>query len=553
MQGDQSKTLTETSTLHRNHRAADGINVTTGTPSARANIGDRKSVLLQCVLEKDPQAADVKWSLFVAACQSYRYDSCLKPFPPQFIINGAKDIDSLREVVDKTPALSLLAQHLNDPDVYQANPQVIDLLYWVLVHLKDVRMKSVPKLEFDTIMEYVHCETAAPAPNLIFQLVSDPQGTNEVRWQQVSKGYKTLYAFHGSRLDNFHSILHYGLQKHLNKVCPSTLRCYVTRNDTTSATLKVTMRFAETEHIVATYRKNAPHRISSQQADGPENSPRYNSLFGHGIYLSSELSVSLPYSPMGYSWGRSIVGSEMSCVALCEVVNHPDVKCQDKESDRSRSIAKDSIGGEVPNKYYVALNSDLVKVRYLLIYSKCSQRAGSETSSSWLGWLGRHKLLTFILGYIVVLASVGLSNNDMVQRYYHLMLKRDRFAVIVHGLSVTGSTLRIDIIAFKESTRSGFIIDPTVRFETIEEQPAEVDKEKNNIYNPTIPYYLQKYQLKELEVIGLLVGARGTATLFMKDVFKRLGIPTSIIPIVTLAALKGSIALLKNHLYSKSN
>ncbi|KAJ4449524.1 hypothetical protein ANN_00925 [Periplaneta americana] len=78
----------------------------------------------------------------------------------------------------------------------------------------------------------------------------------------------------------------------------------------------------------------------------------------------------------------------------------------------------------------------------------------------------------------------------------------------VHGLSVTGSTRRIDIIAFKESIRSGFIIDSTVRFETDEEQPAEVDKEKKNIYNPTIPYYLQKYQLEELEVIGILVGAR---------------------------------------------
>ncbi|KAJ4428022.1 hypothetical protein ANN_24036 [Periplaneta americana] len=120
----------------------------------------------------------------------------------------------------------------------------------------------------------------------------------------------------------------------------------------------------------------------------------------------------------------------------------------------------------------------------------------------------------------------------------------------VHGLSVTGNTRRIDIIAFKESTRSGYIIDPTVRFETNEEQPVQVDNEKKNIYNPTIPYYLKKYQLKELEVIGLLVGARGTATLFMKDVFKRLGIPTSIIPIVTLAALKGSIDLLNNHLYS---
>lgn len=44
------------------------------------------------------------------------------------------------------------------------------------------------------------------------------------------------------------------------------------------------------------------------------------------------------------------------------------------ESDKSRSIATDSIGGEVPKKYYVALNSDLVKVRYLLVYSKQSQR-----------------------------------------------------------------------------------------------------------------------------------------------------------------------------------
>jgi hypothetical protein len=44
------------------------------------------------------------------------------------------------------------------------------------------------------------------------------------------------------------------------------------------------------------------------------------------------------------------------------------------ESDKTRSIATDSIGGEVPKKYFVALNSDLVKVRYLLVYSKHSQQ-----------------------------------------------------------------------------------------------------------------------------------------------------------------------------------
>ncbi|KDR13804.1 hypothetical protein L798_12102, partial [Zootermopsis nevadensis] len=318
---------------------------------------DKKVITLRNLLQADPQAADVKFSLFVAACQSYRYDSCLKPFPPQFIRDGVKDIDALREVVDRIPALVLLLkQYLCDANTCQANPQVIDLLYWVLVQLKDICVKSVPRCEFDKIMEYVRCETAAPAPNLIFQLVGNPRGTSEMRWQEVSGGHKTLYAFHGSRLDNFHSILHYGLQQHLNK----------------------------------------------------------NSLFGHGIYLSSELSVSLPYSPMGYGWGRSNVGSEMSCVALCEVVNHPDVKCQDKESDKSRSIATDSIGGEVPKKYYVALNSDLVKVRYLLVYSKQSQWDDSIVSTSWLGWVRRHKLVIFILSYVVLLISVGLSNNHLV-------------------------------------------------------------------------------------------------------------------------------------------
>lgn len=42
--------------------------------------------------------------------------------------------------------------------------------------------------------------------------------------------------------------------------------------------------------------------------------------------MSSELGVSLRWSPVGYGWGGSMLGSEISCIALCELVNHPDVK-----------------------------------------------------------------------------------------------------------------------------------------------------------------------------------------------------------------------------------
>lgn len=56
---------------------------------------EKKISLLKHLLEKDLKAADFKWSLFVAASNTYRYDTCLKPFPPMYIKNECKDIDAL--------------------------------------------------------------------------------------------------------------------------------------------------------------------------------------------------------------------------------------------------------------------------------------------------------------------------------------------------------------------------------------------------------------------------------------------------------------------------
>lgn len=47
------------------------------------------------VVARDLTAADLKWSLFVAACQSYKQDSCLRPFPPMFLKDGSKDFTAL--------------------------------------------------------------------------------------------------------------------------------------------------------------------------------------------------------------------------------------------------------------------------------------------------------------------------------------------------------------------------------------------------------------------------------------------------------------------------
>ena len=44
--------------------------------------------------------------------------------------------------------------------------------------------------------------------------------------------------------------------------------------------------------------------------------------------------------------------------------------------------------------------------------------------------------------------------------------------------------------------------------------PSDVDKEKKSIYEPTVPYFLEKYDLKSISITGIFFGARGTISKF---------------------------------------
>ncbi|XP_057324159.1 protein mono-ADP-ribosyltransferase PARP16 [Microplitis mediator] len=331
------------------------------------NDSDNKVVSLKNIINQDPQAADFKWSLFVAACHTYRHNTCLKPFPPMYVKNECKDIEGLREAIEIIPPLAIMYERLDDPKVYEDHQPAIDLLHWVLVGLRDPHIKSVDKNSYESIMNKVPSQLAVKKPNLIFQLVSPNESSREERWKNALRGRSTFHAYHGSRLDNFHSIIHYGIQQHMSQ----------------------------------------------------------NGLFGKGIYLSSELEVSLHWAPSGYGWGGSMLGRELSCIALCELVDHPDIKKGDTE-ELSNTL-KVAVGKKVPNKYYLALNSDLVRIRYILVYSKDLCAIKHSELNGLVGWFKQNKLLTLLLGYVVLLVSVGLSHNKNVERYYKLFIKKIGF------------------------------------------------------------------------------------------------------------------------------
>ncbi|XP_043250309.1 protein mono-ADP-ribosyltransferase PARP16 [Colletes gigas] len=325
----------------------------------------KKISTLKHLLEKDLKAVDLKWSLFVTACNTYRYDSCLKPFPPMYIKNECKDIEALRKAIELIPPLAVIFKALQEPDAYERYGAAIDLLYWVLIRLRDPYIKSINKECYDSILRKVPLDVSVVPPNLIFQVAYAKQSTSENKWKTIAQGHTTFYAYHGSRLENFHSIIHYGLQQTMCK----------------------------------------------------------ESLFGKGIYLSSKLSVSLPYSPVGYGWGGSILGSEMSCIALCELINHVDVKTGDSDNS-ARNMVENSVDSKLPNKYYLVTNSELVRVRYLLVYSQQDQTRRCTDNKGLLAWFKQHKLLTFVLGYVVLLASVGLTHNKQVEKYYKLFAQK---------------------------------------------------------------------------------------------------------------------------------
>ena len=97
-------------------------------------------------------------------------------------------------------------------------------------------------------------------------------------------------------------------------------------------------------------------------------------------------------------------------------------------------------------------------------------------------------------------------------------------------------------------SKKGYILDPTVRLETSIEQPTEVDNEKKSIYEPTISYFKDKFQLKEIKVYGLLIGSRGTIPRLVANFLRQLGLTSNTLEEIAITAVKGSCRILNNHL-----
>ena len=163
-------------------------------------------------LQRDTLAADLRFSLFVGALNNFKYESLLKPIPIQFKnSDGEVDIDRLRQLTARLPGFQKLTA-IED----ELTPEEASLLKNVLLNNNQYQLSSISLSDFKEQVLTSEKLSFQTAPQWIFKI--DYNSTRNEVWDKWKQSASTFYAFHGSRFENFHSILNLGLHQHLNKV-----------------------------------------------------------------------------------------------------------------------------------------------------------------------------------------------------------------------------------------------------------------------------------------------------------------------------------------------
>ncbi|CAO1407330.1 unnamed protein product [Diamesa serratosioi] len=136
-------------------------------------------------------------------------------------------------------------------------------------------------------------------------------------------------------------------------------------------------------------------------------------LFGEGLYFSNELQVSLMFSPFVVAWAKSTFGEMLSAVAICEYI--ADEKYVNIRNENSKN-------SDIPISYVLIKNNEIVRVRYLLIYSqsKLSQKIKeipNQERKGVIAWCKKNPLIISSVIYVGCLFLVGISNHRVVQYY----------------------------------------------------------------------------------------------------------------------------------------
>eukprot|EP01060_Flectonema_neradi_P031943 TRINITY_DN4979_c2_g1_i2.p1 TRINITY_DN4979_c2_g1~~TRINITY_DN4979_c2_g1_i2.p1 ORF type:complete len:666 (+),score=126.41 TRINITY_DN4979_c2_g1_i2:72-2069(+) len=224
----------------------------------------------------DVHVADLLVSIAKAAANSNRWKIIFNPYPTLFdpadatqkiLHPSKKDIDKVRRIINSIPSTKVISQGRMKDTIQVGGEHSYSLLQWIM----NSNTSHLIRLSQDERV------SSMSTPHQFLMVSASP--AKQAQFDALKKKHKSIFAFHGSALENWHSILRNGLYN-----------------------------ASGTEH----------------QVNG--------AAYGSGIYLSPSASVSYGYSQLqvdgndankGYkeSESQDFMGGNLSCVAVCEVID----------------------------------------------------------------------------------------------------------------------------------------------------------------------------------------------------------------------------------------
>eukprot|EP00735_Rhodelphis_limneticus_P001284 TRINITY_DN11870_c0_g1::TRINITY_DN11870_c0_g1_i1::g.16511::m.16511 TRINITY_DN11870_c0_g1::TRINITY_DN11870_c0_g1_i1::g.16511 ORF type:complete len:323 (+),score=-5.98,sp/Q5U2Q4/PAR16_RAT/30.21/3e-27,PARP/PF00644.15/5e-10 TRINITY_DN11870_c0_g1_i1:93-1061(+) len=308
-------------------------------------------------LEECPEGVDLLLSAFSAALLSYRRGTVLDPLPSFYkdrLKTGQEpDYDYLRGLLKEISCVSE-----QKSKVRLLSHDALQLLSW-LSRLPKVKIMTLPPMEMlkKASPEYLAKGfQTAMLPAYAFQFLQLGGGTD---FEELAEEYGVTVAFHGSKPENWYPILHQGLKNLSGTPLQRTAAAY-----------------------------------------------------GDGIYLSEDLSVALGFSPQFAMWDKSALGDTIALVAVCEVINHPDVHSGRK--------------GDSPETYLIVPSSQFVRITGVLVYATTKKQntetvvlaSGSRFWTHTRQFLKRYAFLIIISSYVFVLLVASSSKSSARTSHY---------------------------------------------------------------------------------------------------------------------------------------
>lgn len=92
-------------------------------------------------------------------------------------------------------------------------------------------------------------------------------------------------------------------------------------------------------------------------------------IFGEGIYLSTDPFVAINFRRSARAWAHSTLGDSLSCLLVAEFLHHPvSVSRSEADGPNGRAMGGVEFDHKLPRSYVLVKNNLHVRARYLLVW-----------------------------------------------------------------------------------------------------------------------------------------------------------------------------------------